>query len=135
MSAVRLEQITGGDPGLRQALVAADLPTDDIEDDGRIAGFSGLEHCGSDYLLRSVVVLSDHRGGGLGRALVEATLTNIGDDGDVFLATTHTAPFFARLGFVDVPRQSGPGAVLATRQLSSICQSSATIMKFARPST
>ena len=146
MSAIRLEPIAGSDLGLKVALTNAHLPTDDIEDegrtffkavsaDGRIAGFSGIERCGGDCLLRSVVVLPDRRGEGLGRAVVEETLANLDHAGDIFLATTSAASFFASIGFAEVQRASVPAAVLVTRQLSSICPSSATIMKLIRPST
>ncbi len=96
-------------------------------------GYAGLERCAGDYLLRSVVILPAHRSFGFGRSLVEATLRDV--DGDVFLATTSTAPFFSTIGFSEVPRAEVPAAVLATRQLSSICPSSATIMKLNRPPT
>ncbi|HEV7247578.1 MAG TPA: arsenic resistance N-acetyltransferase ArsN2 [Shinella sp.] len=146
MSAIKLEQVTGSDLDLKTALTGARLPTDDIEDQGRtffkavsaddrIVGFSGVERCGDDYLLRSVVVLPDRRGSGLGRAVVEATLARVARESDVFLATTSAAPFFTRIGFTEVRRGSVPAAVLATRQLSSICPSSATIMKLIKPPT
>jgi N-acetylglutamate synthase-like GNAT family acetyltransferase len=146
MSTIRLEQIAGHDTGLKAALTDAHLPTDDIEDggrtffkalsaDGQIVGFSGVERCNSDYLLRSVVVHPDRRGTGLGKAVVEVTVAGLDPGGAVFLATTGAAPFFARLGFSEVQRESVPAAVLATRQLSSICPSSATIMRLSRPPT
>ncbi|WP_343055426.1 arsenic resistance N-acetyltransferase ArsN2 [Rhizobium daejeonense] len=144
LSAIALHELAGSDARLREALRAADLPTDDIEDEGRAfleavfddgqtIGYAGLERCAGDYLLRSVVVLPEHRGHGFGRAIVEATLRGIG--GDVFLATTSAAPFFSSIGFSEVLRTEVPAAVLATRQLSSICPSSATIMKLNRPPT
>lgn len=144
LSAITLHEVAGSDARLRDALRAADLPTDDIEDDdraffeavsgdGQTIGYAGLERCAADYLLRSVVVLPEHRGHGFGRAIVEATLRGVG--GDVFLATTSAAPFFSIIGFSEVPRAEVPAAVLATRQLSSICPSSATIMKLNRPPT
>ncbi|OJH55741.1 arsenate reductase [Agrobacterium pusense] len=125
-------------------LRAADLPTDDIEDEGRAffkavfgdgqtIGYAGLERCAGDYLLRSFVVLAEHRGHGFGRAIVEATLRGLG--GDIFLATTSAAPIFSSIGFSEVPRAEVPAAVLASRQLSFICPSSATIMKLNRPPT
>ncbi|PZP53390.1 MAG: GNAT family N-acetyltransferase [Agrobacterium fabrum] len=146
MSMVRLEQIANNDDGLKAALIEAHLPADDIEDQGRIffkaasadgsiVGFSGVEACLGDYLLRSVVVLAYRRGEGLGRAVVNETLASLGRHGDVFVATTSAASFFASIGFSDVPRDSVPAAVLATRQLSSICPSSATIMKLIKPPT
>ncbi|AYD05131.1 amino-acid N-acetyltransferase (plasmid) [Neorhizobium sp. NCHU2750] len=145
LSAIALHEVAGRDARLREALRAADLPTDDIEDDGRAffeavsgdgqtIGYAGLERCAGDYLLRSVVVLPAHRGHGLGRAIVEATLQNV-DGGDVFLATTSAALFYSTIGFSELPRAEVPVAVLATRQLSSICPSSATIMKLNRPPT
>lgn len=146
MSTIRLEQVAGNDIGLKAALMDAHLPIDDVEDHGRtffkavsaderIVGFSGIERCGDHFLLRSVVVLPDHRGRCLGGALVEQTLARLDRGGDFFLATTGAAPFFARLGFSEVQRDGVPTAVLATRQLSSICPSSATIMRFTRPPT
>lgn len=146
MSAITLERIEGNDAGLKAALTEAHLPTDDIEDqgrtffraqssDGRAVGYLGVERCGDDFLLRSVVVLPDHRGQGLGSVLVERAVAGLGQAGDVFLATTCMAPFFTRIGFSEVQRDSVPAAVLATRQLSSICPSSATIMRFTRPPT
>ena len=144
LSAIALHEVAGSDARLREVLRAADLPTDDIEDEGRTflkavfgdgqtIGYAGLERCAGDYLLRSVVVLPGHRGHGFGRAIVEATLRGVG--GDVFLATTSAAPFFSSIGFSEVPRAEVPAAVIATRQLSSICPSSATIMKLNRSST
>ena len=146
MSIIKLEQITGSDADLKAALTDAHLPTDDIEDagrtffkalsaDGQIVGFSGVERCDGDYLLRSVVVHPDHRRQRLGRAVVEETLASLDLDGGVFLATTSAASFFASIGFSEVQRDSVPAAVLATRQLSSICPSSATIMKLIKPQT
>lgn len=145
LSVIALQEVAGSDARLREVLRAADLPTDDIEDDGRVffeavsgdgktIGYAGLEHCGGDYLLRSVVVLPVHRGQGLGQMIVEVTLRRA-EHGDIYLATTIAAPFFSAIGFIEVPRRKVPAAVLATRQLSSICPSSATIMKLARPST
>ncbi len=144
LSAIALHEVAGSDARLREALRAADLPTDDIEDDGRAffeavsgddqtIGYAGLERCASDCLLRSVVVLPAHGGHGFGRAIVDATLRDV--DGDVFLATTGATSFFSTIGFAEVQRAEVPAAVLATRQLSSICPSSATIMKLNRPPT
>ncbi|GGG23280.1 MULTISPECIES: arsenic resistance N-acetyltransferase ArsN2 [Rhizobium] len=141
---ITLREVAGGDACLHEALRAADLPTDDIEDDGRaffeavsgdgqMIGYAGLEPCAGDYLLRSVVVLQAHRCHGFGRSIVEATLRDV--EGDVFLATTSAAPFFSTMGFAEVRRAELPAAVLATRQLSSICPASATIMKLTRPPT
>lgn len=142
LSEIGLREVAGSNAHLREALCAAHLPTDDIEDEGRAffealsgdgqtIGYAGIERCGADYLLRSVVVLPAHQGQGLGRPIVEATLRQVGS-GEVYLATTSAAQFFLTMGFSEVPRTEVPAAVLATRQLSSICPSSATIMKLTR---
>lgn len=65
LSGIQLSEIAGSDLDLRATLVEAALPTDDIEDEGRtffrassnegeIYGFSGIERCASDALLRSI---------------------------------------------------------------------------------
>lgn len=111
MSALRIERVDGSDLGLRQALVDADLPTDDIEYEGRTffrivsdasqtVGFAGLEACEGDQLLRSVVVLPGLRGRGLGSAAVAAVVAHVEPGSDVFLAATNASSFFALLGFI-----------------------------------
>lgn len=75
LSAISLHEMAGSDARLHEALRAADLPTDDIEDEGRAfleavfgdgqtMGYAGLERCAGDCLLRSVVVLPEDRGRG-----------------------------------------------------------------------
>lgn len=144
MTSVRLESITGDLGDLTQALSLSGLPTEDIdepgrtffravESDGNTVGYSGVEQCGEDALLRSVVVLPDHRGKSLGKMIVVETLRAAPVAGNVYLATTTAAPFFSDLGFQVVDRLDVPDAILATRQLSGICPASATIMKLTRP--
>lgn len=146
MTYVRMENISGDLSNLRQALSLSGLPTDDIDEpdrsfframgpDNATVGFSGIEKCGEDVLLRSVVVLPDHRGKSLGKMIVVETLRSVPVAGAVYLATTTAAPFFSQLGFKVVDREDVPNAVLATRQLSGICPASATIMKFTKPPT
>ncbi|TCL62687.1 arsenic resistance N-acetyltransferase ArsN2 [Rhizobium sp. BK251] len=146
MSDIRLEPVPGSDAGLKQALSASALPTEDLEDaerrffravspDGFTVGYAGIETCGNAVLLRSMVILPEYRGRSFGRALTEEILKTLGESSAVFLATTTAAPFFENLGFVVVERADVPPAVLATRQLSGICPASATIMKLNRPPT
>ena len=146
MNDIRLEPVLGGDAGLKLALSASGLPTEDLEDaersfyravtsDGGTVGYAGIEACGGDVLLRSIVILPEHRGKALGKALTKETLRSANVSSAVFLATTTAAQFFENLGFVVVQRSDVPAAVLATRQLSGICPASASIMKLDRPST
>ncbi|NTF07988.1 GNAT family N-acetyltransferase [Agrobacterium rubi] len=146
MTAIRLEPVGGDDPELEATLIEAHLPTDDIRDDGRsffravaeygaTVGYSGIEACGDAGLLRSLVVLPDHRGKGFGRILTRLTLDRAEGAVDIYLATTTASEFFKDLGFAVVDRSAVPGAVLSTRQLSGICPASATVMKLIRPAT
>ena len=131
---------------LRSALLAAGLPLDDLDEGGRVyfeywdpeghlMGFSGLEQCGKDFLLRSMVVLPEFRSRGFGRELAAATIARVPSAADIYLATTTAAAFFERLGFEVVTRNNVPEAILSTRQLSGICPASATIMNLNRPPT
>nr|WP_325262524.1 arsenic resistance N-acetyltransferase ArsN2 [uncultured Rhizobium sp.] len=144
MTDFTLSLIPPSDPQLRNALVFASLPTHDLEDDGRsffalrdsvgaVVGYSGLEACGDDVLLRSMVIQPERRGEGIGRTLAELTIAKAAPGADVYLATTSAAPFFKTIGFDEVGRSYLPTAVLFTRQLSSLCPASATIMKLKRP--
>ncbi|MBX4949634.1 GNAT family N-acetyltransferase [Rhizobium binae] len=145
MRELTLEQVPSGND-LRTALMAAGLPVDDLDDAGRLyfecrdadgvlIGFSGLEKCGPDFLLRSMVILPEFRSRGYGRDLALATVAQAPLSADIYLATTTAAAFFELLGFAGVTRDHVPGPILSTRQLSGICPASATIMKLNRPPT
>ncbi|MCD2185453.1 arsenic resistance N-acetyltransferase ArsN2 [Rhizobium sp. GN54] len=146
MTETRLEPVPGSDAGLKLALAISGLATEDLEDPGRsffravspdgiTVGYAGIEMCGDAVLLRSMVILPEHRGKTLGRSLTTETLKTVKQSSAVFLATTTAAQFFENLGFDVVERADVPPAVLATRQLSGICPASATIMKLNRPPT
>jgi N-acetylglutamate synthase-like GNAT family acetyltransferase len=101
-----------------------------FRDDGAVVGFAGLEVYGKDALLRSVVVDPARRHAGLGRAIVEATLTEAQELGATraFLLTTTAKSYFERLGFAAIERASAPAAILATRQAAGLCPTSAPLM-------
>ncbi len=139
---INVFETSGHDEGLGMALQAADWPTDNIEneghtffravsDAGQMVDYANIERCAGNALCdqssccpSTVAIVS---GGLLSRPPCKMSAAG----GGVFLATTSAAPFFPLLGFSKVPRI----AVLTIRQLSSICPSSATIMKFNRPPT
>lgn len=140
MTAVELTPILGTDTGLKSALSAEGLPTTDLEEEGRVffraidntgqtVGYSGIEWCGDDALLRSVVILPAFRSRAIGKRLTEETLRRLDGVRTVYLATMSATGFFAHIGFVPVDRSEVPAAVLATRQLSGLCPASATIMR------
>ena len=122
--------------GLAQFLNTADLPNSDLAEPDRmffrfdadsLVGYGGLEGQGTDRLLRSIVILGDHRGHGLGRALV-ATLEQQAHDLGVrrlHMLTTTAAPFFRALGYIDADRDAAPLAVAASREFTSLCPASA----------
>ena len=116
--------------GLAQLLDAADLPSADIADPGRLiirieadslVGFGGLEGEGSDRLLRSIVVVPDRRRHGLGRVLVAALERQAHDLGveRLHLLTTTAAPFFRALGYADIIAPPTFATVVAMESVTS----------------
>lgn len=137
---LQLEPVTGADAGLQDALQAARLPTDDLNESGRAffrfadqgetVGFGGLEQYGEDALLRSVVVLPPQRGKGYGEAMTQRLLDQAAAEGvrTVYLLTESAAAFFEHLGFARVDRATAPSAILQTRQAASLCPASAALL-------
>lgn len=131
---------SGDLPGLLQLLAAADLPRVGVaerleaflvvEADGRVVGCAGLEAYGEVGLLRSVCVDPAHRGCGLGERLVRAALARGRETGvqEVVLLTTTAAPYFWRLGFCEVDRDSLDPRVQASPECREGCCASATAM-------
>lgn len=126
---------------LAQALARAGLPADDIAEPGRLflrfddaegraVGFGGLESCGRDVMLRSIVVLPEARGRGFGAAIVRRLLQQAEAAGAerTYLLTTSAQGFFEAQGFVVVARDEVPPDILATRQAAGLCPASAVIM-------
>jgi len=122
------------------ALEATGLPTDDLqepgrrfyrfEDDGGLVGYGGLEQIGPEALIRSIVVLDEHRGAGHGSAILswlEAEAVGRKASGFYLLTASATA-FFERHGYVVLPRSSAPPAIAASRQFSTLCPASAAFM-------
>jgi N-acetylglutamate synthase-like GNAT family acetyltransferase len=126
---------------LRLALQKTQLPTDDIDEPGRLfwrferrdqvpVGFGGLEVYGKDALMRSVLTSPLARKRGIGRAIVSGLELEAFVAGcrAIWLATTSAAGFFERLGYERRDRGEVPAAILQTRQLASLCPASATVM-------
>jgi amino-acid N-acetyltransferase len=125
----------------RALLTACALPTADLESrhfDHFLGwgsaenpqGVIGLELFGSVALLRSLAVVAEARGTGIGKALVAAA-EEYGQGKnvqDLYLLTTTAAEFFDRLGYVLADRDTAPESIRATREFSGLCPSSATFM-------
>jgi N-acetylglutamate synthase-like GNAT family acetyltransferase len=125
--------------GLAWCLDAANLPSADLADPGRLffrfeadslVGYGGLEGEGADRLLRSIVILADRRGHGVGRTLVttlEQQARNRGVE-RLHLLTTTAASFFRALGYTDADRGAAPRAVAASREFTALCPASAAYL-------
>lgn len=122
-------------------LTAADLPASDLTDAhmqnffycgsaAQPTALVGLEPCGPDALLRSLVVSPAHRRSGLGSALLEHAESFARARGSraLYLLTTTAEEFFAGRGYEPVSRESAPAAVRATREFSDLCPASSAFM-------
>ena len=122
------------------ALEGASLPRGDLEDadqaffafttGGAPCAFGGVVLSGSEALLRSVVVMPDSRGFGVG-AHVVAMLSRWASGQEakrLWLLTTDADDFFKRQGFRQMDRTTAPKAIAATREFSALCPSSAVLM-------
>jgi amino-acid N-acetyltransferase len=98
---------------------------------GRLIGAAGVERYGSYGLLRSVVAAPDWRGRGIGEALVRDRLGWAERAGleAVYLLTTTAMEYFPRLGFAAVERATAPAEIRASPEFSSVCPSSAVVMR------
>lgn len=135
------EKMPGSNPALVAALKAEDLPVDDLEEPNRtffvyrtlggaVVGFAGYELYGEDAFLRSIVVPPAARGRRIGRNLVPLLLYRARQQGarNAWLLTTGAAGFFEKLGFKHRARDDAPASVLQTRQVKSLCPTSAKLM-------
>lgn len=127
--------------GVAKLLEAAALPTLDLTDahmkhfffagaPDSPTGVVGLEFCGSDALLRSLVVAETHRSTGLGAALAQRAEQHALASGarSIFLLTTTAEAFFANRGYVPASRESAPAGIARTREFADICPASSAFM-------
>ncbi|SFU21144.1 arsenic resistance N-acetyltransferase ArsN2 [Mesorhizobium sp. YR577] len=134
------EQVTPDASDFIAALEVEQLPTDDLAESGRLffrfsqngklVGFGGIELCGENILLRSIVVLPQARGQGIGRLITESLLKHAAVLGakDSYLLTTSATDFFEAIGFKQIQRDAVPPEILATKQASALCPSTATFL-------
>ena len=119
----------------------ADLPTEGVaehfrnfvvvRDDACVVGAAGLEVCGEDGLLRSVVVEPASRGSGLGALLVAGVceLARRSQLRSLYLLTTSAREYFVGQGFADCPRDDAPLGIRESWEFRTGCPSSAAFMK------
>lgn len=122
-------------------LAAADLPWSDLTDAhmehffysgpaGAPTGLVGLEFCGPNALLRSLVVAPARRSTGIGATLVEHAEVHARARGalSLFLLTTTAEAFFRHRGYVAAARESAPSEIRATREFADICPASSAFL-------
>ena len=122
-------------------LESADLPVSDLTDAymehffyvgpaSAPIGLVGVEMCGVDALLRSLVVNPEHRSAGLGQTLVAHVESHAWRQGvrAIYCLTTTAEAFFRRRGYVDADRDRAPAAVRETREFSAICPASSAFL-------
>ncbi|HEY0303448.1 MAG TPA: arsenic resistance N-acetyltransferase ArsN2 [Longimicrobiales bacterium] len=144
MSELKIRAATGADLEAVQTLLAdAALPLEGVADffpgnyavverENEVLGAIGVERYGDHGLLRSAVVAGSARGTGIGSQITEERLDWSKAQGlrDVYLLTTTAAPFFEKLGFSRIDRNTVPAEVAVAPEFASICPSSAVVMRF-----
>ncbi len=126
---------------IRELLAISQLPVEGLErafPDGFVVarapepvGCAGLEVYEEAGLLRSVAVGATGRHHGLGSKLVEDRVAAARSKGlaAVYAITTTAAPFFERLGFVPVERSTVPAGIRSSAEFTTICPSSAAVLR------
>jgi amino-acid N-acetyltransferase len=99
-------------------------------EDGALAACGGLECYGDVALLRSVAVVPQHRGTGLGRELCGRLLASAKQRNirTVALLTESAQDFFLKMGFEVVSRTMLPEAVKVSEELRGACPQTAIAM-------
>ena len=133
--------VAGDASSIRALLEVNNLPASDLarsspqfivacDEADRIVAAGALQPFGESALLRSVVVIPELRGAGLGQRLVReleriartAQLKKLG------LLTLSAQRFFERQGYEVIPRQAMPRALQDSDEFRSLCPESAVCM-------
>ena len=98
-----------------------------------LVGCAGIERYGDVGLLRSVAVIENVGGLGVGADLVRATLDRARALGlrEIYLLTTTAAGYFPRFGFETIGREALPPALGESEELRGACPASAVAMRLA----
>lgn len=112
--------------GLREALDTALV----ARDGKKVVGVVALELYGPEALFRSLAVVPERRGSGLGDQLTRAVLGCAREHGltTVYLLTETSAGFFGRCGSRKVSRAEVPDAVRESVEFRSACPSTAEVL-------
>ncbi|MFN8344471.1 MAG: arsenic resistance N-acetyltransferase ArsN2 [Spirosomataceae bacterium] len=126
---------------VKALLTSVGLPTDDLDPafphfllafaDGKLVGTAGAEVNGNSGLLRSVAVAPLFRNYKIAQRLVNDLTKRVRLEGvkELYLLTTTADAYFEKLGYGRIAREEAPVEIAQSRQFSSICPSSAVVMK------
>ena len=127
-------------PAIESLLTGSGLPLEGLElalgsavvarGPNSLVGCAAVEPYGSVGLLRSVCVVSDLRGTGLGGRLVEAAekLAASRGIGELYLLTDTAERWFPRLGYLPTTRAAVPAAITASPEFAGACPQSAAVL-------
>lgn len=129
-------------PAIIALLAASGLPTADVRpgaqaeflvarQNGQVIGCVGLERYGDSGLLRSLAVLPEHRGTGLGIALTQAIERHAArsDLVRLVLLTETAEAFFRGRGYGVITRAEAPPGVQESQEFRALCPVSAVCMQ------
>jgi amino-acid N-acetyltransferase len=123
-----------------ELLVENELPVSDLDEskmlfvlkkENSIIGTGGLEIFDECALLRSVSLKREERGKNLGRYITRQ-LESFAKNRSVnciYLLTTTAKDFFTKEGYIEVDRNNVPGQIQNTSEFSSVCPTTAVVMK------
>ena len=128
-------------PEITSLLLESGLPTDDLPEQDlslfrievpieRLGAVGGLERCADFALMRSVATAPAMRGRGFAGKIVEELERLAAEKGfrNLYLLTETAERFFESKGYSAVDRSDVPAAIRESRQYSSLCPNSATVM-------
>lgn len=125
----------------RELLLACGLPIGGLEvafpdgyvviADAGLVGCAGVELYRETGLLRSVAVVPEARGRGLGERLTRDRIAYARSVGleSLWLLTTTAPAYFSRLGFAPVDRAAAPMSLRRSAEFTELCPASATCMR------
>ncbi len=126
---------------IKALLVKNDLPVAGVDehwrtfivarDGGRVVGCGGSETYQVAALIRSVAVLPEYRGQGLGRKIVRHLLDRLSARGlrEFYLLTTTAEEYFKKRGFKTIDRDEVHPQLLQSREFQDACPASAVCMR------
>jgi len=144
MNSLSEYKLVVADEGSRAAILSLlaenDLPTSDLDEtkilfacinNGQVVGTGGLELFKDCVLLRSISVRTSMQKRGLGKFILHELEKVAAYKGirHLYLLTTTAKDFFAKEDYTIIDRGDVPLEIKNTTQFSSVCPSTATVMR------